>query len=267
MTDLKLEEDEGILLQTTNAERYSEDNELSVDELYLTNKNLIVIYDSSTGLFSKPKTEIIKVPLMTIRIVNENPQVSIIDDIDYGDVLQIVYKSGKRELFKFFEAPKKEYPKWKQNIIQETLKINGITTKPLQMEEETKNYDNPIEKLQSVFSDAKAKVEAKAKDIKEKTGFQSVKLENEQKNTSENLSRLQYIISGATAKITNGIKEKASAIQLEANKKKNSTDNRYAKFCSNCGHPLEKNVKFCSNCGNPIKQPSESNIKNNEGEK
>ena len=51
MNDLKLENNEGILLQTTNVERYNENNEIEVYELYLTNKNLIVVYENSTGFF------------------------------------------------------------------------------------------------------------------------------------------------------------------------------------------------------------------------
>ena len=37
MVDLKLEQNEGILLQTTDVGRYDGNNELEIYELYLTN--------------------------------------------------------------------------------------------------------------------------------------------------------------------------------------------------------------------------------------
>ena len=55
MTDLRLEFDEGILLQTTDVGRYDGDNELEIYEFYLTNKNLICVYDKSTGIPKLPK--------------------------------------------------------------------------------------------------------------------------------------------------------------------------------------------------------------------
>lgn len=32
---------------------------------------------------------------------------------------------------------------------------------------------------------------------------------------------------------------------------------KIAKFCQNCGDPLEPNSKFCEKCGTPVEQPSQ----------
>ena len=120
MTDLRLEFNEGILLQTTDVGRYDGDNELEIYEFYLTNKNLICVYDKSTGIFSKEEMVIDKIPLNTIRVVNGVVQIQKVNDDDYGDCLQLLYTNGKRELFELNVSPKKEYPKW-QNAITEAV--------------------------------------------------------------------------------------------------------------------------------------------------
>ena len=116
MINLNLENNEGILLQTTNVVRYNENNEFDVYELYLTNKHLIVVYENSSGFFSKSETAIDKISLETINVVDGIPQVNQVTDSDYGKVLQIIYTNGKRELFKLYESTKKEYHKWKNAI-------------------------------------------------------------------------------------------------------------------------------------------------------
>lgn len=121
MTDLRLEFDEGILLQTTNVGRYNEDNKLEIDEIYLTNKNLIYVYGKYTGIFSKKEMVVDKIPLNTIKIVNGVVQIQKVKDNYHGDCLQLLYTNGKRELFKLNISPKKEYPKWKDAIIEAVL--------------------------------------------------------------------------------------------------------------------------------------------------
>lgn len=63
MTDLRLEIDEEIILQSTEVERYGS-IEVSLDEMVLTNKNIICVYNKSTGLFSKPDIH----PLFVINV-------------------------------------------------------------------------------------------------------------------------------------------------------------------------------------------------------
>ena len=51
MMELKLDFDEGILLQTDDVWSYDGNKEYNYDEMYLTNKNLIRVYEKSKGLF------------------------------------------------------------------------------------------------------------------------------------------------------------------------------------------------------------------------
>lgn len=127
MVDLKLEHNEGIILQTTDVGRYDGNNELEVYELYLTNKHLISVYEKSNGFFGKSETVVDKIPLTSICVTNGIVQVEQVDDDDYGKALQIVYNDGKRELFELNVSPKKEYPKWKAAIGDAVLKC-GIST-------------------------------------------------------------------------------------------------------------------------------------------
>lgn len=137
MVDLRLEPNEGILLQTTDVGRYDGNNELEVYELYLTNKHLISVYEKSNGIFSKAETIVDRIPLSSISVVNGIVQVDVVDDDDYGKTMQIIYTSGKRELFELNVSPKKEYPKWEAAISEAVLKCA-----PTQRETPTK--ESPV---------------------------------------------------------------------------------------------------------------------------
>lgn len=125
MDDLKLKRNEGILLITTEAWRYFDDNELAVDTLYLTNQNLISVYKKSNGIFSKRESVIDKIPLTSISIINDVVQVKKVKDDDYGETLQIIFDDGKKELLEFTESPKKEYQQWEIAISNAVLECNG----------------------------------------------------------------------------------------------------------------------------------------------
>ena len=109
MTDLRLEIDEEIILQSTEVERYGS-IEVSLDEMVLTNKNIICVYNKSTGLFSKPDTIVERIPLSNVRVVNGKVQAMMFDNDEYGMGLQIVFKNGKREHFVFYDE-KRELPR------------------------------------------------------------------------------------------------------------------------------------------------------------
>lgn len=121
MVDLKLEQNEGILLKTTDVGRYDGDNESEIFELYLTNKHLISVYEKSNGVFSKSETIVDRIPLSSISVINGIVQVDVIDDDDYGKSMQIIYTNGRRELFELNVSPKKEYPKWEAAISEAVL--------------------------------------------------------------------------------------------------------------------------------------------------
>lgn len=138
MVDLKLEKNEGVLLQTTNVGRYDGNTELELHELYLTNKHLISVYERSNGIFSKSETIVDHTPLSSIRVVNGVVQVDIVNDNDYGKAMQIIYTSGRRELFNLNVSPKKEYPQWRATISEAVLKCC-----PIPLETSQSQYAEP----------------------------------------------------------------------------------------------------------------------------
>ena len=138
MVNLELELDEGIVLQTTEVERYGI-KELSLNEMVLTNKNIVCVYEKSTGLFSKPETIIEKIPLSTIKVANGQAQVMVHDSDEYGKGLQVLFISGHREHFVFSDSPKKTMPLW----INEINKILiGEPTIPVQVENTEPTYSS-----------------------------------------------------------------------------------------------------------------------------
>lgn len=147
MVDLKLEQNEGILLKTTDVGRYDGDNELEIYELYLTNKHLISVYEKANGVFSKSETIVDRIPLSSISVINGIVQVDVIDDDDYGKSMQIIYTTGRRELFELNVSPKKEYPKWEAAISEAVLKCGSTPLESKQTRSTASNNvvnDTPI---------------------------------------------------------------------------------------------------------------------------
>lgn len=114
MLDLRLDDDEEIILQTANIWGYDGDEELSIRNMYLSNKNLIYTHEEFKGFFSKSEMIVDKDALKDVRVVDGIVQVEKIDDEDYGETLQILYRNGKRLLFELDDN--KEYQKWKSAI-------------------------------------------------------------------------------------------------------------------------------------------------------
>lgn len=127
MVDLALEINEGIILQATDVERYGL-KKLNLDEIILTNKNIICVYEKSNDPSSKSETVVEKIPLSTIRIVNNKVQVMIFDNKDSGEGLQVVFISGHREQFVFSKKSKNTMLIW----INEINRI--LTGEPIQTE-------------------------------------------------------------------------------------------------------------------------------------
>lgn len=109
MMELNLREDEGIILQTKSADFENRTKE-SLDELILTNSNVICIVRKSTGLF-KRTTETIQFPLSSIKIVKGKPQVQQVNDDDSDPYLQILFKDGQRLTF-IFEDYETQSSQW-----------------------------------------------------------------------------------------------------------------------------------------------------------
>ena len=114
MVNLQLDADEGIVLQAQEIERYGKTEDV-IDELILTNKSLILIYEYKANRRAKAEQKVDKILLEHIKTVNGKPQVMRIDHEDYGDVMQILYVDGRREYFMFWK-PKKDIPMWISTI-------------------------------------------------------------------------------------------------------------------------------------------------------
>lgn len=103
MTELEIDADEGILLETDEASLVS-DGDKSIDWLVLTDKNLYIVTKRKTGLFSSEQ-QVRSIPLSSIKIVNGKPLVALKDTDEYRHCLQIQSSSG-RDLI-YFDGPSK----------------------------------------------------------------------------------------------------------------------------------------------------------------
>ena len=149
MVNLELELDEGIILQATEVERYGiEEN--CLNELILTNKNLICVYDKNTKVFSKSDMYIDKISLSKIKVVNGNVQTMIYDSDDYGKGLQILISDGNREFFVFYNT-KKELPLW-ENAIKEAVLEFDIKEKDVVISEIKEGNTENIKEVQPIMT-------------------------------------------------------------------------------------------------------------------
>lgn len=253
MTDLKLEVGEGILLQTTDAGLYNGNDEISIDELYLTNRYLICVYEKSTGFF-KLETVVDKIPLSSIAVINGIVQIQQVDDDDYGKSLQIVYTNGKRELLELNVSPKKQYPVWKDAISSAVMQLATGTPEPQRtvvppvVPVQEPVYSQPVESdpIQSV--EQKEPKAAKAfSGAALFAGFKSV-MDTAKQTFSE---VAQTVTEKAPAEPENVQPAPAPVsvadvppIPVVEEKK----EGRFM-FCSNCGTKLNEGAKFCHGCG------------------
>lgn len=237
MEDLKLDLDEGIILQTTDVERYQKnDNYIEVYELYLTNKNLISVYEKSNGMFKKTENVVEKIPLTDIKVVNGKVQIFKKDDNDYGLGMQILFTNGTREHFVFCNN-KKELQVWMDSIIE------TITGEKPTITENKKNVDKVgittaglMAGFKKVVDTAKEMVDdIKTQVVDEYSNKSDVEENDDVEEIEENLQELDG---------EKNIKEKRDS--------KMSNENEKYIYCSNCGEKLSAKSKFCNNCGNSI---------------
>ena len=230
MTDLKLEVGEGILLQTNDAGLYDGNNEIDIDELYLTNKNIIYVHEKSSG-FLKTETVVDKLPLSTIAVINGVVQVEQVNDNDYGESLQIIYTSGRRELLELNVSPKKQYPAWKNAIIDAVIRLT--TGAPAPQVVTTPPSAPAVEEEKNEKAFASATLFA---------GFKSA-VDTAKQTFSKVTQTATEIFNGNT----NTSSENNTAMRKETIKEEK---NHF--FCSNCGEKLGVGSKFCNSCGTPV---------------
>ena len=149
MGDLNLEKDENIIKQAENVERYQKNDKYTeIYEMYLTNKNLILVYEKAAGLL-KMEDVVEKIPLSNIKKDNDNIQIYCVDDVDYGLAMQIFFTDGAKDYYIFED----------QNDI--TLWIKAISKIILKNDSEDDN-DNHEENPTSKTKEPERKKNSKA---------------------------------------------------------------------------------------------------------
>lgn len=246
MVNLELEMDEGIVLQATEVERYGI-KELSLDEMVLTNKNIICVYEKSTGLFSKPEQIVEKIPLSTIKVANGQAQVMVHDSDDYGKGLQVLFISGHREHFIFSDSPKKTMPVWINEINRILV---GAPVQPVMAEtapeaKTKKSFLSGIAgtlgglDIQSVVDKAQEKIGNLANQI-QNVGTSQTPPQPAPTYTAPEVKE-QTVVSTSTQQDEQPVVPPIP--QAEQNTETKTL------FCSNCGTKLNEGSKFCHGCG------------------
>lgn len=244
MTDLKLDFDEEIVLQSTEVERYGI-KETSLDEMVLTNKHIICVYNKSTGLFSKPETVVEKIPLSTIKVVDGHVQVMSYDNDNYGLGLQVLFVSGHREHFLFYDE-KKELPRWEKAVVKVITEKNmgtqasSAAAAAVDAEIEKSKTDKISDVLTGVstglFSTFKGAVDTVKQTVSEITS-----------EVPATPSSTEF--SSKSSK--ESIEEKTVTETKTTEPKEVVQETKKYIYCSNCGEKLTVGSKFCNNCGTP----------------
>ena len=274
MINLELDFDEGILLQSKEIDFYGEDdNESEIQELILTNKNLICVVDK--GWF---KTDIVieKIPLSNIKVINERAQIIEIKDSCFDEpTFQILYKDGKRIRYIFAKSYKNKIPLWINAINKavngETDVLTTITDENLENTKDTKdtyisqehvkskekkkvfgglagaingalNFDvhGAVEKAQAKMVEITETIDDKIQALQQGT-------EVDKKATDGTMYQASQVVtetpSAAQSTATETVVEAPPIPQAnEKNKNKHT-------FCSNCGTKLNEGARFCHGCG------------------
>ena len=260
MVNLELETDEGIILQSKEIEFFGDiDNETDIMELILTNKNLICVDDK--GWF-KSDIVIEKIPIKSIKIVNNKPQImETVSNI--GDpAFQILLNNGQRKQIIFDRSDKKEIKRWIGSIknvingINEVYDINVDNATPTVVEAEDRKTTTAAEKIENAKKAAPPEDTSKTSkrkswigglagtlgslDIQSAVEKVQAKIAEFPEQMAEKLENLSYNDT-ATEEI---IPEQPLVQQA-------SSENSNAKhiFCSNCGTKLNDGAKFCHGCG------------------
>ena len=247
MTDLRLEVGEGILLQTDDAGLYDGNNETDIDELYLTNKNIIYVHEKSTGVF-KSETVVDKIPLSSIAVVNGIVQIQQVDDEDYGKALQIIYTSGKRELLELNVSPKKQYPVWQSAISDAVIRL----TSGVQASQEVIPPISDNSAANNVAAGIATAIpnEYIAEEKHTEKAFAGATLFAGFKGVVDAAKQTITEVTQSATEAFNGTSNNSNT-QTPIIKEEPIMEEKKYIFCCNCGEKLIAGSKFCNACGTP----------------
>lgn len=224
MNTLQLDYDEGIILENEDVYWASRDD-LELTNFTLTNKNLYCTYEKDNGFFKKSTSEMCVLALSDIKIINGQ---ALVQQVKYEGswCIQIQFRQGV-EYFSFSSSPKKVIPQW----IAEINRI--IIGSPEQI------FEQPVEtkKKSSVL-----------------VGFGGI------------TANLRSVADSAALAVTSTVKQASETINHHSVSTEEPTytpapetvsahtepQHQGAKFCSNCGTPINAGAKFCHGCGTPI---------------
>ena len=249
MDKLYLDRNEGIILEDTEIERYGA-KEITLEEMILTNKNLVFVYDYKAGFFSKTEKKIDKLPLENIKVINGQAQATRIDHDDYGCVMQLVYTNGTKEFFKFYDE-KKDIPKW----------INAINTAV------TGNETPIVEEKQGIFASAKKGFLSFAQKGQESDAIskKAPKKENSEKKSASTGNGGTHIFCTncgekllAGAKFCGSCGTPISQTTPASNQRQQEFVGKVYK-CPNCGSVITPSTLVCPDCGMRISKTQDTN--------
>lgn len=253
MDELYLDLDEGIILEDTDVERYCE-KDISLDEMILTNKSLIFVYDFKSGLFSKSEKRVERLPLSLIKIVDNKVQVKKIEHDDYGDVLRILFTNGKREYFSFYKD--ESITVWINAIRQATTGEEPIIIQPV-----SKKSFNVFSFMDNIQENFKSKNDYNSNNNSEKTEdvkHNTTVNQNGAPKTDGNISEDNFIFCVSCGKKLNADSNFCSFCGKPVLKNNQSQNKRQQEFvgkvykCPNCGCVISETTAICPSCGMKI---------------
>lgn len=291
MIDLQLDVDEGIILQATEVVRYTS-REDSLDEMVLTNKNIFYSYEYKSGMFAKTETKIEKIPLDMIKVINGKVQIMKINHDDYGNVMQVLFRDGRREFFEFWDE-KKELPKWinaintaitgdDTPIIEEPKKkekTGGFFSKGKKEEKHPEVVERVVEKIVYVEKEPTPVLEPTHEESQPTVESRSMHFEEDAEKKRINIgvgagmfaAGLKNMVDTAKQTFDEASKQFAVPVQEQKDEKVMEpvaeVDSELVRvketgivFCSNCGEKLAVGAKFCHGCGSKVNEVTQSQV-------
>ena len=252
MVGLNLQEDEGIVLQTTLAD-FDDSIKGTLDEIILTNKSIICVVRKSIGLF-KRTTETLQFPLSSIKIIEGKAQIQQVDEGDSDPYLQILFKDGRR-LALIFEDYEIQSPKWMQAINTAVSESKTPFAEKHKIEEKSENN----------IKNEDVQIEAKvSQDVQRVTGPVfcincGTRNMADAKFCQQCGTQLGTVNGSTSVQQLQGVKQifpDATSTKAECIDPNNSNNSQYnweynkrIRKCPNCGEILSHSAANCPACG------------------
>ena len=253
MVDLKIEQDEHIILRTKEAWSFDGDEERELQSLVLTNKHIISVYEKSVALIFKGKTVVDKKPLSLISTIDDVLQVKNIMDDNFGESLQVLFDNGMEELYFFGDAPKSEYQQW-ESAIKKAVIENDRTI--------IKNDEIPVAPLSSEENKQVVLVTMVEEKMNEKSDMPVFCISCGEKN---NVGARFCQSCGTLLNAENKPKQTEESRKEEPYQQSTYSE-RKQEFagkiikCPNCGEVLSSFVALCPACGHELRDIESSNL-------